>query len=200
MTALADTLGQPTTHGLAPQAGETPLLRLYLDVAPVPDPFGGDSAAIRVDPFLDHFNLSTPQGVSIGIGVDTVLDTSYYNCVLPLPDTCFEWEKVSGPPADSISIQEAEVPFLDMAQVHIVEGHLLVMEQVCGDIDGSRDGLVTLSDLTTMVDHLFISLEPLDFANLGNTDGSPDGRVTLSDLTALVDYLSLSLTPVDCGF
>jgi hypothetical protein len=31
-----------------------------------------------------------------------------------------------------------------------------------GNVDGSPDGLITMSDLTSMIDHLFISLEPLD--------------------------------------
>ncbi|MBD3257505.1 glucose dehydrogenase [candidate division GN15 bacterium] len=65
-----------------------------------------------------------------------------------------------------------------------------------GNVDGSPDDAVTLGDLTVLIDHLFISLAPLDCPEEGNTDESPGGEVTLGDLTVLIDHLFISLDPL----
>jgi serine protease AprX len=65
-----------------------------------------------------------------------------------------------------------------------------------GNLDHSADGLVTLGDLTVMIDHLFISLAPLSCEEEGNLDLSTDGLVTMGDLTVMVDHLFISLTPL----
>lgn len=68
-----------------------------------------------------------------------------------------------------------------------------------GDLDGEGDpSIPTLGDLTVMIDHLFITLSPLDCWEEGNLDGSlPEGpgSVTLGDLTIIIDNLFISLTP-----
>ena len=61
-----------------------------------------------------------------------------------------------------------------------------------GDVDHSH--LVTMSDLTVMIDHLFISLNPLDPMRVGDLDG--DCRVAMADLTLLIDHLFISLYPL----
>ncbi len=65
-----------------------------------------------------------------------------------------------------------------------------------GNVDGSADNLVTMSDLTVLIDHLFISLGPLGCVAEGNTDSSADELVTMSDLTVLIDHLFISLNPL----
>ncbi len=65
-----------------------------------------------------------------------------------------------------------------------------------GNVDGSVDNLVTMSDLTVLIDHLFISLDPLTCVAEGNTDISEDELVTMSDLTVLIDHLFISLNPL----
>ncbi len=65
-----------------------------------------------------------------------------------------------------------------------------------GNVDGSADNLVTMGDLTTMIDHLFISLTPLECVEEGNVDMSVDGLVTMGDLTVLIDHLFISLDPL----
>ncbi len=62
-----------------------------------------------------------------------------------------------------------------------------------GNVDGSPDQLITMGDLTTLIDHLFISLLPLDCIDEGNVDLSADGLVTMGDLTTLIDHLFISL-------
>jgi hypothetical protein len=65
-----------------------------------------------------------------------------------------------------------------------------------GNVDRSTDLLVTMADLTVMIDHLFITLTPLACAVEGNVDLSADGMVTMSDLTVMIDNLFISLTPL----
>ncbi len=61
-----------------------------------------------------------------------------------------------------------------------------------GDLDQSGD--VTMGDLTLMIDHLFISLDPLNPDFAGDLDGSCD--CTMGDLTILIDHLFISLSPL----
>ncbi len=65
-----------------------------------------------------------------------------------------------------------------------------------GNVDASLDGLVTMSDLTILIDHLFISLQRLACPEEGNVDMSPDELVTMGDLTILIDHLFVSLNPL----
>jgi len=65
-----------------------------------------------------------------------------------------------------------------------------------GNIDGSEDDLVTMGDLTVLIDHLFITLTPLACPEAGNVDLDADGLVTMGDLTVMIDNLFISLTPL----
>lgn len=68
-------------------------------------------------------------------------------------------------------------------------GHVTV-EPNC---DLSDDGC-DISDLTTLINHLFISFDPL--CCVGEADlspwGNPDGSVDIADLTGLIDHLFIS--------
>ncbi len=63
-----------------------------------------------------------------------------------------------------------------------------------GNVDNDPLQGVDIADLTTLVDHLFISFVPLACADEGNIDGI--GGVDIGDLTALVDHLFISFTPL----
>jgi C1A family cysteine protease/PKD repeat protein len=65
-----------------------------------------------------------------------------------------------------------------------------------GNLDRSSDNLVTMGDLTVLIDHLFISLTPLFCVDEGNLDMSADNLVTMGDLTVLIDHLFISLSPL----
>jgi uncharacterized protein (TIGR02145 family) len=65
-----------------------------------------------------------------------------------------------------------------------------------GNVDGSSDGLVTMGDLTVLIDHLFISLTPLACPEAGNVDQSTDGLITMGDLTVMIDHLFITLAPL----
>ena len=61
-----------------------------------------------------------------------------------------------------------------------------------GDLD--LTGVLSLGDLTELINHLFISLDPITpYPEVGNYDCSPDGVTSLGDLTALIDYLFIHL-------
>lgn len=65
-----------------------------------------------------------------------------------------------------------------------------------GNVDGSPDEAATLGDLTVMIDHLFISLDPLSCPEEANVNESVDGEITLGDLTVMIDHLFVSLLPL----
>ncbi len=65
-----------------------------------------------------------------------------------------------------------------------------------GNVDASADLLVTMGDLTALIDHLFISMVPLACPDEGNVDMSSDGLITMGDLTVLINHLFISLAPL----
>ncbi|RME25845.1 MAG: hypothetical protein D6800_07165, partial [Candidatus Zixiibacteriota bacterium] len=68
-----------------------------------------------------------------------------------------------------------------------------------GNVDGSANETPDVADLAVLIDHLFISMNPLPCPEEGNIDGDPDGTVGLLDVTALIDYLFFShTTPAPC--
>jgi hypothetical protein len=87
--------------------------------------------------------------------------------------------------------------------VHTVE---VVSPSCCvpptvGNVDESPDNLVTMGDLTVLIDHLFISFNPVACLDEANIDMSSDGLVTMGDLTVLIDHLFISFTPLPaCPF
>ncbi len=65
-----------------------------------------------------------------------------------------------------------------------------------GNTDCDIEGRITLSDLTRLIDRLYISRRPLCCAASGNVDGSPDGVVSLSDVARLIDHTYISRQPL----
>ncbi len=66
--------------------------------------------------------------------------------------------------------------------------------------DWDWDGIVSMTDLTLMINWLFIDLgdiPPMPVMEVGNTD-CEGTEITMSDLTALIDHLFISLDPI-CG-
>jgi hypothetical protein len=62
---------------------------------------------------------------------------------------------------------------------------------VCGNVDGDPDGYIDISDLSALIDYLYISFTiPPGFA-MANVDDSPDHGIDISDLSALIAYLYL---------
>ncbi|MBD3258167.1 HYR domain-containing protein [candidate division GN15 bacterium] len=68
--------------------------------------------------------------------------------------------------------------------------------ETVGNLDNSPDGKVSLNDLTVLIDHLFVSLDPVGCVAAANMDLSPDQNVSLGDLTVMIDHLFTSLAPL----
>ncbi|UCC45606.1 MAG: VCBS repeat-containing protein [Candidatus Zixiibacteriota bacterium] len=70
---------------------------------------------------------------------------------------------------------------------------------ITGNTDDDPDGVVDIGDLTTLIDYLFISFEPIGCPAEGNADGDPDQVVDIGDLTSIIDYLFISFeAPAPC--
>jgi len=80
----------------------------------------------------------------------------------------------------------------------IVPGH--IYHGMCGNLDGTSDGLVDLGDLTSLIDYLFITHTIPLFVEQANVDGSTDGVIDLGDLTYLIAYLFIDGPPPICPF
>ena len=65
-----------------------------------------------------------------------------------------------------------------------------------GNVDASVDQNVDISDLSAMIEYLYISFIPLACYSEANCDGSLDGNVDIADLSSLIDYLYISFTPL----
>jgi hypothetical protein len=64
-----------------------------------------------------------------------------------------------------------------------------------GNVDFDPMDGVDIADLTVLVDHLFISFQPLACPGEANIDGSVTQTPDIGDLTALVDHLFISFAP-----
>lgn len=62
-----------------------------------------------------------------------------------------------------------------------------------GNVDCDPEGGVDISDLSALIDNLFISFTPLCCNAAANCDGEPG--IDISDLSALIDYLFIAFTP-----
>jgi Zn-dependent metalloprotease len=67
---------------------------------------------------------------------------------------------------------------------------------MCGDLND--DGAVTLSDITRMIDYVYISKIPPDPFEAANVNGSTDGKVTLSDIAEMIDHVFIAKEPLHC--
>jgi PKD repeat protein len=65
-----------------------------------------------------------------------------------------------------------------------------------GNVNGDVDDIVDISDLTALVNHLFVTFAPLSCPEEANTNGDAGGVVDISDLTALVNNLFVTFNPL----
>ncbi len=200
VTAAADLTPPITNRGFGPQSGDTPLLKLQVSIPEQPDPIT-EFALIHIITEVEQFGFATPQGGALCVECEEEIVTTFFRCTEwhPDPDSgCVNWIEVTQPPIDSAHTDTTYSCWVDTACVRIDGGRVTIIDPVCGNIDGSLDGLVTMGDLTLLIDHLFISLEPLRWPSIGNVDGSSDDLVTMGDLTKLIDHLFISLDDLDC--
>jgi hypothetical protein len=146
---------------------------------------------------------------SVWVGVDTVgvLDTSaiHFNngtvtVLAPTPGACCL--------PDSTCVMATGVDGCELLLDGTYKGNGIacgVMPEFClscctcptmGNLDESTDCFVGMGDLTVLIDHLFITLNPLTCPDAANMDLSPDGFVGMGDLTVLIDHLFITLAPL----
>lgn len=69
-----------------------------------------------------------------------------------------------------------------------------------GNVNGDPGDLVNLSDLTVLVNYLFVTFQPIPCKAEANTNGDAACGINLSDVTVLVNYLFVTFQPVaNCG-
>ena len=64
-----------------------------------------------------------------------------------------------------------------------------------GNVNFDTGGEITLADVTTIIDYVFISKQPPWCLENANVNGDPGGDVTLSDITKLIDHIYISKGP-----
>jgi hypothetical protein len=211
ITGIADK-SQPTGHipPIHPQQGGV-LIKLLADIFPIPDTQLDREVGILVDvAWKPYFVFSTPEGEAIGWVSVPVPDTNYYMCTSPEPPPgtgCYVWTKVHKwecPEGicDKVEIDTIEVAELDDTQVKVINGKITVSSWLCGDCNGL--GLPphqrTISDISLLVDHLFINHTPIVPLARCNTNCSTEVpmRLTIGDVAALVDRLFVSGRKLCC--
>ncbi len=191
------------------------LFRMLGDIKDVPDTATERTAKIiALSSPADNFVFSRPNGTTIGLAYNQIMDTNMFWCETwdPYdPEKCALWKKVSRPPYDSLYIVPDSTPYVDSfwvdslfnphGTVWIEHGSITVdppSTAICGNTNMSEDEKITLSDITLLVDHVYISKNPLEEACTGNTNCSIDMKITLSDITTLINHVYISKDPL-CG-
>ena len=85
-----------------------------------------------------------------------------------------------------------------------IRGQLAVQAGCCegntGNVNGDAGNAVNLSDLTALVNHLFVTFAPLSCRAEANTNGDAGCSISLSDVTRLVNHLFVTFEPLAiCG-
>lgn len=66
---------------------------------------------------------------------------------------------------------------------------------VTGNTDCDAEGKMALSDVTRLIDRVYLSKNPLCCEANGNVDGDTEGKMALADITKLIDHIYLSKQP-----
>ena len=64
-----------------------------------------------------------------------------------------------------------------------------------GNTDCDPEGRMALSDITKLIDRVYLSKQPLCCEENGNVDGDVENKLALSDITKLIDHVYLSKQP-----
>lgn len=189
IAALANMVGDPYTPGIGfPQTGEIPLIKIKANIYDIPDTTTDRYVVLfwTLDN-VGNFHFSNEKGNLIGVYLDTVPDTSWFKCLQwapPPADTiCLAYQRVYGPPADSIFIDTVIVPHLDSNLTQVINSAMVI--HPCGDANGT--GSVNILDITSLINFLYKHGAPPVPMEAGDTNGS--GIINALDITYLINYL-----------
>jgi hypothetical protein len=68
----------------------------------------------------------------------------------------------------------------------------------CGNVNGSEDGQITLSDITSLIAYVYLEGDPPAVMEAANVNGSEDGLITLSDITRLIAHVYIDGWQLSC--
>ncbi len=107
---------------------------------------------------------------------------------------------ISGVPSDTGSYTFTVAVSGDGGGSDSANSTIHVASQCCGEFTSgytgntnrSTDGLMTLSDITLLIDRIYVTGGPLECDADGNVNGSVDDKLTLSDIAHLIDHVYIN--------
>ncbi len=210
IVGVADWIGGGTVAPIpAGQQGGV-LLRILADVFPMDDSAADRTVNMLVQTdFKDHFSFSRADGSSITWLPVIVVDTTCWECTSWVDTICLNWQKVPtviGQPidtslCDSLEIGLDTIAVLDSANVNIIDGSLTVLLSfLCGNINGSPDAQIDISDLVYLVEFMFGAPPGPDPVPYESGDVDCTGSIDISDLVYFVSYMfGAPPGPVPCA-
>jgi hypothetical protein len=166
-------LGPDTTITLADTGYH--LLEIFLpDTCCVSEPY---FATVVIDTFL---NTGT---------IDIVVDTTNS------PRRCASYNDFGHGPSDLITVSGFTRNLkLWSRGVNSTQNHCFCCTGLRGNVDCDAEANVDISDLTRLIDYLYITYQPLCCELAANCDALEG--VDISDLTALINYLYINFAPL----
>lgn len=157
----------------------------------VTQPNGGERFIIDSTYQLSWSKDSGVASVDIGLSRDGGL--TWELIAQHQSGTSFDWLAT----ADTSAVALVRITQTYVSTNRDVSDSVFCVTQCCigqtGNVDCDLNDGSDISDLSTLIDNLYISFSPLCCPTEANTDGQPG--IDISDLSALIDYLYISFTP-----
>ncbi len=190
ISAFSNQAAPPYHKGIGfPQYGDIPLIKLMADIYTIPDSTTERTVKIMVQADnLDNFNFSDQAGNLIGVITAQVPDTSWFHCQAwadSAHHTCLFWEKIMGPPADSIHIDTVPRSILDTTKITITDGSLTILRGLCGDVN--NNGAINILDITFLINYLYKHGAPPPNPFLADCNGK--AGLNVLDVTYLINFI-----------
>jgi len=174
------------TPPIAPQQGGT-VLRIPFIINSLPDTSTEPFSILRVE---KPFDFSDPNGVSIGTKIDTIYDTTFFQCLLWSGDICLTWDSSSSGTGgfDSIRVDTSTFGFLDTTEVIKINGSVSLVIPSTLTCDNNLSGIIDIEDLTCLVAFLFGTVDPVNCPSI-HCDADSSGELNIADLVYLVNFI-----------
>jgi hypothetical protein len=198
IVALADYPLDKDNSGIPPRDTPGTLINLLTEAEVIFDTTQDRTAQIFISTFTDHFSFSDPQGNSIGITYDSVIEMQCFDCIewAPPPDdtVCLFWQQLPpGVPGDSCFYDTVLVPIIDTSAVKTTDGYFTIIG--CGDIND--DGSINIIDITELIAYLYLVADPPPMY-LTVFDVNHSGDVNILDIVYIIEYLYSGGSAPDC--
>jgi hypothetical protein len=183
----ANEIAPPYTPGIAPQTGLIPLIKVLADVHDIPDDEPERTVNIYIQHNnLDNFSFSDEDGFALGVITDTIIDTSWFECLQWDGEDCLFWNEVGEGPADSFWCCDTILNGrLDTSKVKITKGSLTVLSGMCGDVN--CDNSINIKDITYLIKYKYKGGEE-PCGGFYRGDVNSDGSINIKDITYLIKY------------